>query len=74
MMFFNLSWISWIIYSLPADDLKMIQAADSTILDILDLVNSDVFTDLIDTTEVVFIIMLNKLFFIDMMKQLICKN
>ena len=52
----------------------MIWAADNTVSDISDLTDSDVFTNLIDITGVIFIIMLNRLFFIDMMKQLICKN
>ena len=74
MIFFNSSWIFETVCSSPADSLKMIQTVDSTILDISDLVDSNVFTDLINTTGVVFIIMLNKLFSVGTVKQLICKN
>ena len=52
----------------------MIQAADSTVLDISNLIDSGVFISLMNITGVVFIIMLNRLSSVDTMEQLICKN
>ena len=63
-MFFNSSWISWTVYLSLTDDLEIIQAADSTILDISDSVDFGVFISLVDTTEVIFIVILNRLFFV----------